>query len=210
MNRRCLRVRRDEHFDFGFFGVHTAALSEVLFQDGQGCGACFELQCMNDGEGTNWCLYPGASVIVTATNNDPLGNYGGWCDAQQEHFDLSVPAFTSIAEKVGGVVPIQYREVPCVKQGGIRFLVTGDPYSQMVLTFNVAGAGDIQSVSVAGDSNPWLPAERNWGENWQFGGDLLGQSLSFRVTTSDDATCVSHIVGSTTWNYGMTFEGAQF
>lgn len=93
------------------YGVNTVALSTMLFKDGATCGACFELAC--DPSQSQFCLPGASSIVVTATNFCPPGSEGGWCDPPQEHFDLSQPTFTKIAQQVGGVIPIHYRRYSC-------------------------------------------------------------------------------------------------
>ncbi|KAJ4822259.1 hypothetical protein Tsubulata_049853, partial [Turnera subulata] len=93
------------------YGTKTAALSSVLFQDGKSCGACFEIQCIDNPEG---CKPGQPSLIVTATDfcppNPSLPNdKGGWCNQPREHFDIAKPAFGEIAEYKAGIIPIQYR-----------------------------------------------------------------------------------------------------
>ncbi|KAH6782399.1 expansin A13 [Perilla frutescens var. frutescens] len=46
------------------YGKATTALSTVLFEKGQICGACFEIRCVED---LRWCI-PGISIIVTAAS----------------------------------------------------------------------------------------------------------------------------------------------
>jgi len=102
--------------------------------------------------------------------------------------------------------------VACVRQGGLRFTINGNPWFLLVLITNVGGAGDVQQVSVmSSELDWWMPMQQNWGQNWQFVGPILyGQSLSFMTTTSDGQTVVSHNVADSYWEFGQTFEGSQF
>lgn len=84
------------------YGLHTAALSQSLYNNGLTCGACYEVRCVN----SKWCKHMRRSIIVTATDYCPPG---GWCSPPREHFDLAKPAFLHIADYQGGVVPINYR-----------------------------------------------------------------------------------------------------
>jgi hypothetical protein len=191
------------------YGTNTAALSQALFNSGLTCGACFELAC--DASGSKYCA--GApTVVVTATNFCPSGSDGGWCDSPKQHFDLAVPVFDQIAKEVGGVIPVKYRRVPCQKSGGIRFTMNGNPFFILVLVTNVAGAGDVQQLSIKGDGTDWYAMKRNWGQQWQFSGNsnLVGQALSFKVVTSDGATSVSTDAAPANWKFSQTFEGANF
>ncbi|GLJ38363.1 hypothetical protein SUGI_0781280 [Cryptomeria japonica] len=169
------------------YGIYTAALSTALLNDVLSCGG--------------------------SQANDA----GGWCNPPLSHFDLVVPAFEQIALYKGGVVPVRYRRVECVRNGGMRFTILGSQYYQMVLVTNVGGAGDVVAVSVkakdpqiAGNNSSWQSLKRNWGQNWQTHLNMMGQTLSFIVTaTSDWRSVISHRVAPNSWQFGQTFEGRQ-
>ncbi|KAH9626102.1 hypothetical protein KSS87_002977 [Heliosperma pusillum] len=162
------------------YGTNTAALSTALFNSGLSCGACFEMKCVNVPE---WCTPGSPTILVTATNFCPP-NYA------QSNDD-------------GGWVP-------CKKSGGIRFTINGSRYFNLVVITNVAGAGDIIRVQIKGTKTNWLTMSRNWGQNWQSNVVLVGQALSFRVTTSDGRTSTSLNVASSGWQFGQAFAGKNF
>jgi hypothetical protein len=89
------------------YGMSTAALSAPLFNGGSACGACFRLTCITSA--TKWCYGGGKSITVTATNFCPTGSTGGWCNPPKQHFDLAYPMFATLAQRVGGVIPINFR-----------------------------------------------------------------------------------------------------
>ncbi|XP_068654095.1 expansin-A22-like [Aristolochia californica] len=190
-------------FDQGY-GLETTALSEALFNNGATCGACYEVKCYNDPQ---WCLR--GSVRVTATNFCPPNYskpYENWCNPPQKHFDLSMPMFLKIAKYKAGIVPILFKRIPCVKVGGVKFELKGNPWFLMVVVYNVAGAGDVRALSIKGSSTNWMQMSRNWGQVWDVHAQLLGQGLSFRVTTSNGRTVEADNVVPSNWQFGQHYE----
>ncbi|KQJ99400.1 expansin-A32 [Brachypodium distachyon] len=194
------------------YGLQTVALSTAMFNGGATCGACYEVRCT---ESPKWCKPGAPPLVVTATNLCPpnyqqSGDNGGWCNPPREHFDLTMPAFLQIAEEKAGIVPISYRRVSCLKQGGIRYTITGNKYFNMVTVTNVGGAGDVVAVTVKGDDRvKWTPLTRNWGQVWQTGEILVGESLTFRVMTSDHRKATSWHVLPRDWQFGVTYRATK-
>lgn len=189
------------------YGLETAALSTALFNEGSSCGACFEMMCADDPQ---WCVQNAGTIKITATNFCPP-NYdkpdGNWCNPPLKHFDLSMPMFTKLAPMRAGIIPVKFRRVNCHKRGGVKFEIKGNPYWLLVLFYNVGGAGDVANAKIKGSGNDrWIQMTRNWGQNWQTGTELGGQSLSFQVTTSDGKTLQFDDVANSNWQFGQNFE----
>ncbi|KAG0532699.1 hypothetical protein BDA96_04G129500 [Sorghum bicolor] len=190
------------------YGTRTAALSTVLFQDGASCGQCYKIACDRKRADPRFCK-PGVTVTVTATNFCPPNlalPEGGWCNQQRPHFDMAQPAFEKIGVYSGGIIPVMYKRVPCVKRGGVRFTINGHDYFNLVLVTNVAAAGSIKSMEVkTSNSSNWSPLARNWGANWHSLAYLTGQMLSFRLTNTDGQTIEFTDVVPQEWKFGQTF-----
>uniref|UniRef100_A0A7N2QZJ5 Expansin n=1 Tax=Quercus lobata TaxID=97700 RepID=A0A7N2QZJ5_QUELO len=147
--------------------------------------------------------------LATTALSTALFNSGGTCGACFEimcHFDLSMPMFTKLAPYKAGIIPVQYRRVPCIKKGGVSFQITGNPNFLLVLLYNVGGAGDISDVKVKGSNTNWIQMTRNWGQNWQTGTPLVGQSLSFQATTSDGKMLEFDNVVPPNWQFGQSYQ----
>ncbi|XP_010676597.1 expansin-A7 [Beta vulgaris subsp. vulgaris] len=200
------------------YGTDTAALSTVLFNNGYGCGTCYQLMCAN----SKWCNkkrgggygYGGGptSITITATNLCPpnwgqSNDAGGWCNPPRVHFDLSMPAFKKLAFWRAGIIPVQYRRVPCAKRGGIRFSFQGNNYWLLTYVMNVGGAGDIAQMWVKGSRTGWISMSHNWGASYQAFAQLGGQRLSFKLQSyTTRQTIVAYNVVPPYWSVGMTYQ----
>jgi hypothetical protein len=94
---------------------------------------------------------------------------------------------------------------PCVKQGGVRFTIAGANYFELVLITNVAGSGSVKAVWVKGSKTDRMVMSRNWGVNWQSLAALVGQALTFGVTSTGGQTVVFPDVVPAWWKFGQTF-----
>eukprot|EP00253_Pinus_taeda_P026616 PITA_26616 len=191
----------------GGYGESSTALSGALFGQGEACGSCYELLC-DANSVPQWCLPDRKRIKVTATNLCPP--YGaGWCNQPNHHFDLSMPAYLTIARYKAGIVPVFYRRVPCLREGGLRFSMKGNAYFNVVVISNVGGSGDVKGVWVNADgfgADNWQGLHRNWGANWLYTiGNLQGKALSFRVTIGDGQTLTLYNVVPPNWRFGQTF-----
>lgn len=190
------------------YGTATAALSSVLFNNGYACGQCYQILCVH----SKWCYSGYPMTTITATNLCPPNwaqdsNNGGWCNPPRKHFDMSKPAFMKIAQWKGGIVPVKYRRVPCIRKGGIRFSFQGNGYWLLVYVMNVGGAGDISSMAVKGTKTGWINMSHNWGASYQAFSTLGGQALSFKLTSyTTKQTIIAYNVVPSNWQIGMTYQ----
>ncbi|GER26315.1 expansin B3 [Striga asiatica] len=69
------------------FRARVGAVSPVLFKDGEGCGACYKVKCLD----SSICTRRAVTVIIT--DECP----GGYCSNGRIHFDLSGAAFGRMA-----------------------------------------------------------------------------------------------------------------
>ncbi|KAM7259580.1 hypothetical protein ACFE04_015321 [Oxalis oulophora] len=190
------------------YGTNTAALSTTLFNDGFGCGTCYQIKC-TDAKGCNSNV---PFITITATNICPPNwsqdsNNGGWCNPPRVHFDMAKPAFMQIADWKVGFIPVEYRRVTCQVSGGVKFSFQGNSYWLLVYVMNVGGGGDIASMSVRGTkTDNWIPMSHNWGASYQAFSALGGQALSFKLTSyTSKETIILQNVAPSSWTTGVSY-----
>eukprot|EP00271_Cylindrocystis_brebissonii_P021811 TRINITY_DN802_c0_g1_i1.p1 TRINITY_DN802_c0_g1~~TRINITY_DN802_c0_g1_i1.p1 ORF type:complete len:361 (-),score=28.03 TRINITY_DN802_c0_g1_i1:421-1503(-) len=194
------------------YGLANAAASMYLFGDGEICGSCLQVKC--NPSLTSWCLPGSPSVVVTITNLCPANyalpnNAGGWCNPPRKHLDMSMPAWLQIGKYKAGIIPINMRRVPCIKNGGVQFTLSGNPWFLSVMVSNVAGSGDVNSMWVQLNDGGWHPMKRNWGQIWSMGSStrLTGKAMGFRLMTkwSKERLICPNAVPSN-WGFGGSYQ----
>jgi hypothetical protein len=118
---------------------------------------------------------------------------------------MSQPAWTTIADYQAGIVPVNYRRVPCQRNGGMRFTINGHNYFELVIVDNVGGSGVVAQIWIKGSNTDWMVMSRNWGALWQTGAYLNGQSLSFMVKADDGRVVTANNVAPSNWWFGATY-----
>ncbi|XP_073030437.1 expansin-like A1 isoform X1 [Primulina eburnea] len=141
-----------------------AAAAPAVYNQGVGCGACFQMRC-NRG---NICSKGGAVVLVSDRNGD-----------NGTDFVVSTKAFAAMAKKGKehhlfqlGIIPVQYKRVPCDyaqnKNLSIRVQeMSQNPYYLAISFLYQGGQTEIVSVDVAKVGSPnWNFMSRNNGAVW--------------------------------------------
>lgn len=105
------------------------------------------------------------------------------------------------------MIPFLVR-VECRIRGGFRFTINGRDCFKLVLISNVGRAGEISKVWIKGSKTEWLAMARNWGANWQSHSYLNGQSLSFRIQTSNGRIRTAYDAAPSNWKFAQTFSSS--
>lgn len=91
--------------------ARVGAVSPVLFKNGEGCGACYKVRCMDRG------ICSRRAVTIIVTDECP----GGYCSNGRTHFDLSGAAFGRMAItgeggqlRNRGEIPVVFRRYVCM------------------------------------------------------------------------------------------------
>ncbi|XP_047092389.1 expansin-A17-like [Lolium rigidum] len=195
------------------YSTKTAALSTPMFSDGDGCGRCYEIQCVK----SKWCTKGSPSIIITGTNlcppnqNKPNDN-GGWCNPPRQHFDLAPPSFKTLADKVAGIIPVQFRRVPCQRSGGVRFCIKGNNNWLLLHVMNIAGGGDISEMAVKVAGGDWVQMSQNWGITYQaYAAMDKSKALTVRIIggSSPHQTIIVGDAIPASWSTGLCYQGSN-
>ncbi|KAJ3680349.1 hypothetical protein LUZ60_016627 [Juncus effusus] len=166
------------------YKARVGAVSPILFKDGEGCGACYKVKCLDQ----SICSRRAVTIIVT--DECP----GGYCAFGKTHFDLSGAAFSRMAVaghgaplRNRGEISIVFRRTACKYRGkNIAFHInegSTDFWLSLLVEYE-DGDGDIGAMQIKqANSVQWLDMKHVWGATWCIVGGPLKGPFSIQVTT---------------------------
>lgn len=160
-------------------GVLVTGFSQAIYNEGAVCGGCWSVKCT----GSAQCK-AGTEVLVTVTNQCMSTNATNPCTPPNSAVNLQPEAFDIIAKtRAPGIVGATWTPVPCVRTGGVQFLVTtGNQYYMAVLIQNVAGPGALSAVYIKAGAGAFVAMTRSFGSVWQVNDlDVMGKAISFML-----------------------------
>ena len=156
-------------------GMHCAVSSD-LFNGGEGCDKCFELDYGGE-DGTNWAS--AGPAIFQVTNSGAGGVH---------QFDCFEDAFYQLTGITTGIFLISYREMDCPEATNVYIVVLGGSNPWYVKVLVAGGHTSVSAVSIELDGTT-ISMGRNFGATWTDDGlgDRKGPDR-FVVTFSDGST----------------------
>nr|CAB3500181.1 unnamed protein product [Digitaria exilis] len=184
----------------------TSCGNEPLFKDGKGCGACYQIRCLNSTHDA--CSGRAKRVIITDMNYYPVSKY---------HFDLSGSAFGAMARsglndklRHAGIIDIQFRRVPCNYKGlnvNFRVQVGSNPNYFAVLVQYAGKDGAVVQLDLmetdkatGKPTGVWTPMRVSWGAVWRLDTKRpLQAPFSLRARSDSGKTVVAENVIPADW-----------
>ncbi|CAI5980557.1 unnamed protein product [Closterium sp. NIES-65] len=190
-------------------GSATSAVSSILYENGQTCGACVAIKCVKNKR----CNGNAATVTVT---NHCKGNktHGGLCQLPKKSIMLPPSVYDQIVTtRNAGDIAVRVSRVPCPRKGGIQFKVLmGNDWFINLLPLNVAGPGTISKIEAQlPGSGGFKPLVRNFGTTWSLNNIKVGgQAMTLRVTTNfNGKVIVLKNVIPASWQVNQTYTGGE-
>ncbi|CAM8984916.1 unnamed protein product [Rhodiola kirilowii] len=186
--------------------ARVGAVSPILFKNGEGCGACYKVKCLD----RSICSRKPVTVIIT---DECPG-----CSAGRTQFDLSGAAFTrmAVSRRLGpslrnrGEISILFRRTACKYPGkNVAFHVnegSTDHWLALLVEFEDAD-GDVGSMHLKqANSQEWLQMRHLWGANWCLNQGPLVGPFSVKITTlSTNRTLSARDVIPRNWSPKATY-----
>uniref|UniRef100_N1R5F2 Expansin-B4 n=1 Tax=Aegilops tauschii TaxID=37682 RepID=N1R5F2_AEGTA len=180
----------------------TSCGNEPLFKDGMGCGACYQIRCVNN----KACSGKPETVMITDMNYYPVAKY---------HFDLSGTAFGAMAKpgqndklRHAGIIDIQFQRVPCNHPGlNVNFHVErgSNPNYLAVLVEFANREGTVVQMDLMESRNGrptgyWTAMRHSWGAIWRMDSRRRLQGpFSLRIRSESGKTLVAKQVIPANW-----------
>ncbi|KAK1628037.1 hypothetical protein QYE76_002352 [Lolium multiflorum] len=192
------------------FSSMTSCGNEPLFQDGAGCGSCYQIRCLKNNNPA--CSGEPRTVVITDMNYYPVARY---------HFDLSGTAFGAMAFggqndqlRHAGIIDMQFRRVPCNFPGmKVTFFVLpgANPNYLPVVPAYANGDGAVVKMDVMRSRNgrptgTWESMYRSWGTVFRLDSrEPLQGPLSLRITSDTGKSRVANNIIPYGWAGGRSY-----
>ncbi|GJM87887.1 hypothetical protein PR202_ga03886 [Eleusine coracana subsp. coracana] len=182
------------------FSSMTSCGNEPIFQNGKGCGACYQIRCLKSNHPA--CSGIPQTVMITDMNYYPVATY---------HFDLSGTAFGSMANwglsdklRHAGIIDMQFRRVQCNFPGlTINFHVehgANPNYLAVLVEFANKDGTVVQVDLMEANSGYWVPMRESWGDIWRMDSYRpLKGPFSFRLRSDSGKMVVANNVIPANW-----------
>lgn len=157
-------------------GGMYCAVSDDLFNGGEGCGKCYRITYTSGGSNAGQAQ-PGSADIQVVNSGA-----GGFL-----HFDCFDTAHQAITGISTGIHPVSYTEIPCTNSPPSVVILDG-PNAYYVKVLVAGGRTGVKAVKVYLDGNA-ISMNRNSGATWAAGlagVEGLDVEVSFEVTFSDN------------------------
>ncbi|GAQ92091.1 expansin [Klebsormidium nitens] len=136
--------------------------------------------------------------MVTLEDCIPEGWTTGNSFACQVNYDDGSKVATSdtggtlpIVDNVAvGTTPIEYRRVPCPREGPAVVGVVGNPYWLEISVMNLAHWGSYDAMRVKDAGGVWKDLKRDWGTNFVVNEQLRG-NISVQISDSESGDMVT-------------------
>ncbi|DBA74271.1 hypothetical protein WJX77_004676 [Trebouxia sp. C0004] len=152
---------------YPFWSVAALSTQNQFYLAGpaNGCGECFEIQCLNNGgQFAGRCNSDPSQQSTTVMISDECPE----CEAN--HIDMQALTFNKIAPMLNGRIDIQYRRVECTPPVPVKVQIDGNSgtggWLRLAVTTN-GGSGAVKTVQVKGPNKGWEGLSNTFGAEWE-------------------------------------------